>query len=233
MKRFVVAALMSLGLLATVGCYPALAQCVNGACSLASTAYIVSGSGGQCGSQSYSYTDRVSGHGCRSRGSRRGCQVSPSCQVQSYQGSSCQAGQCVVQAPATQAPAAASAPTPSPASSFATSSTGSDDALAEVNAARAQRGLRPYVNDPVLNEAARKCAAWRAERLCDGHCALPEGDFTFLKPVYPVGTCAGGCAAWEPSWGWGSCGTFDNYTYCGAAWVMGKDGRRYMHQFLR
>lgn len=111
------------------------------------------------------------------------------------------------------------------------SATRSDDALDEVNAARAQRGLKPYINDPVLNKAARRCAERRAAILCAGHC--PESDFTYLDPVYPVGSCVGGCAAWEPSWGWGACATYDNYTYCGAAWVMGSDGRRYMHLFAR
>lgn len=105
------------------------------------------------------------------------------------------------------------------------------DALAEVNAARAQRGLKPYINDPVLNKAAQKCAARRASILCAGHC--PESDFTYLDPVYPVSSVVGGCAAWEPSWGWGACATYDNYTYCGAAWVMGRDGKRYMHLFVR
>ena len=145
------------------------------------------------------------------------------------QGPVCGGGNCsqVATAPVATAPPAINA---SPTKPTAQSC---DDALAEVNAARDQRGLRPYVNDPVLNEAARKCAAWRAARLCSGHCELPQGDFTFLAPAYPVGTCAGGCAAWEPSWGWGACATYDNYTYCGAAWVMGSDGRRYMHLFVR
>ena len=142
--------------------------------------------------------------------------------------------QAFVAAPAVPLAPAVSVP-PAPVIASPQKATGQccDDALAEVNATRAQRGLRPYVNDPVLNEAARKCAAWRAARLCEGHCALPQGDFTFLQPVYPVGSCAGGCAAWEPSWGWGACATYDNYTYCGAAWAMGRDGKRYMHLFVR
>lgn len=158
-----------------------------------------------------------------------------------YQQPSCSNGSCsqvvstspgVVTQTTNTTPPQALTPSPSPSKDTATVSS-CDDALAEVNATRAQRGLRPYTNDPVLNEAARKCAAWRAERLCEGHCALPQGDFTFLTPVYPVGSCAGGCAAWEPSWGWGACATYDNYTYCGAAWVMGRDGKRYMHLFCR
>jgi hypothetical protein len=104
-----------------------------------------------------------------------------------------------------------------------------DDALAEVNAARAQRGLRPYLPDSLLNQAARACAKQRAARLIAGH--LPESDFTYLPTSATA--AAAGCAAWTPDWGWGSCCTYDSYTYAGAAWVMGQDGRRYMHLFVR
>lgn len=154
------------------------------------------------------------------------------------QGSSCQNGNCqIVQGGASQQATVYTEPIPAPpiGSTPKAKVTGSrsDDALDEVNAARAARGLRPYVNDPVLNEGARKCAEWRAVRLCSGHCSLPHGDFTLLPSVYPVGSCAGGCAAWPPSLGWGACATYDNYTYCGAAWVMGSDGQRYMHLFVR
>lgn len=107
--------------------------------------------------------------------------------------------------------------------------TGSDDALAEVNAARAQRGLKPFLPDPLLNQAALACAKQRCARHIDGH--LPESDFSYL----PSGGSANaaGCGALEPSWGWGTCCTYDNYTYAGAAWVMGNDGKRYMHLFVR
>jgi hypothetical protein len=30
-----------------------------------------------------------------------------------------------------------------------------------------------------------------------------------------------------------SCCVYENYTYAGAAWVSGRDGRRYMHLFVR
>ena len=105
---------------------------------------------------------------------------------------------------------------------------GADDALAEVNAERAQRGLRPFLPDPMLNQAARSCAQIRAARRIEGH--LPN-DFSYL----PAGTTASsaGCGAMEPSWGWGTCCTYENYTYAGAAWVMGSDGKRYMHLFVR
>jgi hypothetical protein len=107
--------------------------------------------------------------------------------------------------------------------------TGSDDALNEVNAARAQRGLKPFLPDPLLNQAAQACAKQRCARHIDGH--LPESDFKYL----PAGASASaaGCGALEPSWGWGTCCTYENYTYAGAAWVMGTDGKRYMHLFVR
>jgi len=102
------------------------------------------------------------------------------------------------------------------------------DALAEVNAAREARGLRPFVSDPDLNLAARGAAQYRARYLMAGH---TDNDFRFL----PEGATASaaGCAAWEPSLGWGACCTYEGYTYAGAAWSLGSDGRRYMHLFVR
>jgi hypothetical protein len=102
------------------------------------------------------------------------------------------------------------------------------DALAEVNAARAKRGLRPFQHDPQLTQAALQCAQIRASRRIAGH--LPN-DFAYL----PAGSTArsAGCGAMESSWGWGTCCTYENYTYAGAAWVMGADGKRYMHLFVR
>ena len=103
-----------------------------------------------------------------------------------------------------------------------------DDALAEVNAARAKRGLRPFLPDPLLNQAARTCAKIRSANRIEGHLS---NDFAHV----PSGASAtsAGCGALEPSWGWGTCCTYENYTYAGAAWVMGADGRRYMHLFVR
>lgn len=106
--------------------------------------------------------------------------------------------------------------------------TSSSDALHEVNAERAKRGMKPYVNDPLLNQAANACAKIRAASQIHGHLS---SDFDQLPPG--AHATAAGCGALEPSWGWGSCCTYDNYTYGGAAWVMGKDGRRYMHLFVR
>lgn len=102
------------------------------------------------------------------------------------------------------------------------------DALAEVNSARAKRGLRPFLPDPLLNQAALACAKLRAASRIEGH--LPN-DFAHLPPG--ASATSAGCGALEPSWGWGTCCTFDNYTYAGAAWVMGSDGKRYMHLFVR
>lgn len=105
---------------------------------------------------------------------------------------------------------------------------GAEDALAEVNKARAERGLPPFKHDANLYKAAASCADFRAARLMAGH---TSNDFNAL----PAGTTAtaSGCGALEPSWGWGSCCTYDRYTYAGAALTIGRDGKRYMHLFVR
>jgi hypothetical protein len=102
------------------------------------------------------------------------------------------------------------------------------DGLAEVNAARARRGLAPFTHDDGLAEAALGAARRRAEYRYAAHTA---NDFSYL----PAGATAkaAGCGAWWPSEGWGTCCTYDRHTYAGAAWVMGTDGRRYMHLFVR
>jgi hypothetical protein len=104
----------------------------------------------------------------------------------------------------------------------------SAEALDEVNAARAARGLRPYIRDAYLTAGAMQAAEYRAARLIEGHtpndfAALPPGGFA----------SSAGCAAWEPGMGWGSCCTYENHTYAGAAYAYGRDGRRYMHLFVR
>jgi hypothetical protein len=102
------------------------------------------------------------------------------------------------------------------------------DGLDEVNAKRAARGLRPYIRDEGLSQAAQACAAFRAQHGLFGH---TSNDFGFV----PAGTSASsaGCAAYPAGYGWMSCCTYDNYTYAGAAWVTGRDGQRYMHLFVR
>jgi len=114
------------------------------------------------------------------------------------------------------------------AGTSAAQSSESIDALDEVNAARVARGLKPFIRDDNLTAGARNVAQFRAERLCAGH---TSNDFSGL----PVGVTASasGCAAWPVSLGWGSCCTYENYRYAGAAWCMGRDGKRYMHLFVR
>lgn len=103
-----------------------------------------------------------------------------------------------------------------------------DDALDEVNAARAARGLRPFVKCPDLTAGALNVADFRAARRITGHTA---NDFAGL----PGGTMASasGCAAWHPENGWGACCTYETWTHAGAAYAIGQDGRRYMHLFVR
>jgi len=101
-------------------------------------------------------------------------------------------------------------------------------ALDEVNTLRASKGLRAFIFDPLLTQGAEDCSKFRAANLIAGH---TRSDFSFL----PTGARANaaGCAAWEPSMGWGSCCIYDNATYAGAGWSLGKDGKRYMHLFIR
>ncbi len=101
------------------------------------------------------------------------------------------------------------------------------DALWEVNSQRAARGLRPYIRDEGLTIAARGAAACRASNLCFGH---TSNDFAFL----PSGcsAVAAGCAAYADNV-FMACAVYDNYTYCGAAYVIGRDGKRYNHAFYR
>lgn len=103
-----------------------------------------------------------------------------------------------------------------------------EDALDEVNAYRARRGLRPFIRDPGLTIAALGAARARAASLLFGHTG---NDFQFLPAG--VTASAAGCAAYADSFGWMSCCADDNYTFAGAAWVRGRDGKRYMHLFVR
>lgn len=105
------------------------------------------------------------------------------------------------------------------------------DALAEVNAKRAARGLRPYLPDPLLAEGAARLAAARAARLQFGHFTGGLGDFAHLPPGAVA--AATGCGAYPPSYGWMTCATYDGYTHAGAAWAAGADGKRYMHLVCR
>lgn len=104
-------------------------------------------------------------------------------------------------------------------------------ALHEVNAARAARGLPPFAEDPALTAAAMSAADYRAAHRIAGHVSGNLGDFGFL----PAGAHAdaAGCGALEPSWGWGTCCTYERWTHAGAALAVGTDGKRYMHLFVR
>jgi len=102
------------------------------------------------------------------------------------------------------------------------------DGLDEVNAKRASRGLRPFVRDESLVQAARACAQFRANHGLFGH---TSNDFSFVPPGSSASSA--GCAAYPASYGWMSCCVYDNYTYGGAAYVTGRDGKRYMHLFVR
>lgn len=115
--------------------------------------------------------------------------------------------------------------------SRSTSSSGSDDSLDEVNRARALRGLRPFINDSLLNQGARLCARLRAQQHIHGHLGGNMSDFACLPQG--VEMSAAGAGALTPDWGWGTCCTYENYQYAGAAWVMGSDGLRYMSLFVR
>lgn len=104
------------------------------------------------------------------------------------------------------------------------------DALDQLNAQRATRGLRPYLRDENLMIAARSAAVFRMRLRMHGHTA---NDFQFL----PSGctSVAAGCAAWPAAMnlGFGACGTDGSYTYAGAATVLGPDGQEYHHAFYR
>lgn len=113
------------------------------------------------------------------------------------------------------------------ATATVTASASVGDGLAEVNAKRAARGLRPFVRDDGLTAAAMACAGFRAQHRLFGH---TSNDFSFLRGAR---ASSAGCAAYPASYGWMSCCTYENYTYAGAAWVTGADGKRYMHLFVR
>src|SRR5262249_28962938 len=102
------------------------------------------------------------------------------------------------------------------------------DALKEVNRVRAKQGLPPFKPDAKLARGAMAAAKYRARRLIAGH---TSNDFQYL----PKGgrAPAAGCAAWLRREGWGSCCTYESWRYAGAAWALGRDGKRYMHLFVR
>lgn len=103
-----------------------------------------------------------------------------------------------------------------------------EDALDEVNAVRVKNRQAPFIKDEKLMVGARACANFRAARRMAGH---TSNDFSFLPPNSHCFNA--GCAAWHPTDGWGSCCTYEHWKYAGAAYAIGKDGRRYMHLYVR
>lgn len=107
------------------------------------------------------------------------------------------------------------------------------EALAEANAARAKRGLRPFVKDDGLTIGAMRCAEYRAEHGIKGHVDNGRNfnDFSFLPDG--VKADAAGCGALDDSWGWQTCAAWDRqWTRAGAAWARGSNGLRFMQLFV-
>lgn len=102
------------------------------------------------------------------------------------------------------------------------------DALDAANAARAARGLPPFIRDPNLTAGAIQAANFRAARLMAGHTA---NDFQALPPGTHAD--AAGCAGNDPSWGFMACALYEPWTYAGAAWAMGSNGKLFCHLFVR
>lgn len=92
----------------------------------------------------------------------------------------------------------------------------------------------PFIRDRLLTLAAARAARHRADRGMEGH---TENDFAFLDGAHAD---SAGCGAWQvgivttDGCTFGTC-CMDSreHRYGGAAWVMGSDGRRYMHLFVR
>lgn len=112
---------------------------------------------------------------------------------------------------------------------------GSIEAMDELNAQRARKGIPPFIRDDLLTIAAARAAAARA---ASGNAGHTSNDFAYV----PSGgqADAAGCGAWAvgtvttDGWTFGTCCADDRgYRYGGAAWVMGSDGRRYMHLYVR
>ena len=101
------------------------------------------------------------------------------------------------------------------------------EALAEVNAARAAKGLRPFVHDPNLTAGAMQAATLRAERGIHGHLA---NDFACLPPGTTA--AAAGCGVEHLGFGFLACCVYDNFQTAGAAKCRDANGRWYFHLFV-
>jgi hypothetical protein len=101
------------------------------------------------------------------------------------------------------------------------------DALDEVNAARAQRGLRPFARDANLTAGAMQAATIRAAHRVHGHLA---NDFNCLPPGTTA--AAAGCGVEYAGFGWLACCTYENWQSAGAAKARDSSGRWYFHLFV-
>lgn len=120
---------------------------------------------------------------------------------------------------------------------FAPALSAANDGLDELNAYRARKGLKPFVRDESLSAAAGAAADYRATYLIKGHVNVnikgrQYSDYDFLPAGTPRAD-ATGCAAAGDEWGWLSCCADENWKYAGAAWTRGRDGKRYMHLYVR
>jgi len=106
------------------------------------------------------------------------------------------------------------------------------DGLDEVNQHRAARGLRPYIRDPLLTEAAKKCALIKAQNCLSGHLGGPMSDFACLPPGARCSSTGADGSKVRPGEGWFTCCTYENYTTAGAASYIGPDGFRYFSLFV-
>ncbi len=125
-------------------------------------------------------------------------------------------------------------PTNLPVEQFSTPKVGAVgdqcDMLIIVNQQRVRRGLRPFIRDESLFIAARGAARYRATYRISGHVQGGMGDFQFLNGA---NASAAGCAAWPQGMEFGACCVYDQYTYAGAATIVGEDGLCYNHIFVR
>lgn len=173
--------------------------------------------GASCYGGCRGHRERHRSHGCR------GCDGGSACYGQPVQAtvraqSNCPGGQCV----------AANAACPCGQQCDCLGCNCDTTALTQVNQLRQSRGLRPFIQDDGLVRAAFAAATFRARNRIVGHTA---NDFAFV----PANTSAraAGCGALEPSWGWGTCCTYDDAQFAGAALVKGDDGRNYMQLYVR
>ena len=105
------------------------------------------------------------------------------------------------------------------------------DALDQLNRQRMQRGLRPYVFDEGLTQAAERVASIKAASCHSGHLA---NDFAYLPPgctASSAGADGSKIHASDPNFY--TCCMYDNYTYAGASMAIGPDGCKYMSLFVR